>query len=333
MNEPELRKEGSPLEERSEMRRGPCKAPIQLPLYKDVNAGKQPFQRDDAKWNKIIEKIGRLYKLGAEWDGTADSLYLALDAAYKFVAKKSDDEFRYLHVEFLLEQAFALLDRVVKDRMTYNDLAAKSFTVGQELEQYYRNDQVHQLEIAAGYYTLPYEQSGPEFFGELEYVNELGQDREVLNQSLPNESQQNKRGNLAQLRSYLGGINECKGGCGKGGYETAIPWDGQDGGSKSKADHLRHVAEEEMKLQFADQMFAASVQDHSLAASIGEACNRLTGLNPKVNWDAKDIDFRRARTQIARDLADKKTIAYTTENGAHLHIQCKWAQLKTGDFP
>jgi hypothetical protein len=84
-----------------------------------------------------------------------------LRASSGFSALDSDDDFHYLHVEALLDQAASLLEHCASARSQRDLIQIEKWKLQLELDQFFRLDQVHELERHAGLTSAPSSKAAP----------------------------------------------------------------------------------------------------------------------------------------------------------------------------
>jgi hypothetical protein len=76
---------------------------------------------------------------------------------FTFTENQEDqNHFRYLHIEPLLDECCALLDRSLTDRAVYQNLGVEYFKVKLEILEFLRLDAIHDEERAAQVYEVPH---------------------------------------------------------------------------------------------------------------------------------------------------------------------------------
>src|ERR1035437_7447755 len=114
---------------------------------------KQLYKRDLASWHGVEFDAKRLYGVSSDL-ASASTLQIGnISESFSYTAHANDSAFRYQFVELLLDQAADLLERALANRREWNLLAARSFEVAADIQQYFELDKIHQEETAAGFYT------------------------------------------------------------------------------------------------------------------------------------------------------------------------------------
>ena len=121
-----------------------------------LTEGKAPFQRDEEIWRTIVRYLEDRFGLAEDLSKPMSSNFLAIDKSFRFEPRNTDNEYSFFQVEYLLDHAADLLDRGMRDRAEWNELAVRAFNLGAELTEFFQLDEIHKKEIEAGYYTLSY---------------------------------------------------------------------------------------------------------------------------------------------------------------------------------
>lgn len=74
----------------------------------------------------------------------------SIDGSFKFSPLPSDEEFNYLHVEPLLDQAADLLERCMAEKAQHDLLQIEKWKLERELDQLSRFNQIEERERQAG---------------------------------------------------------------------------------------------------------------------------------------------------------------------------------------
>jgi hypothetical protein len=145
----------------------------------NVGPGNEKLPHLFEDWPEIRARAANAYGIGntSEANKQAEVLFNALlprERSFVFEHVESDSDYRYLHVEPLLDQAAAILDRCIVDRSQRDLYAVEAFKNRVELEQFFKLEDIHDAEIAAGIYTLPFVRSQLDGVaeGQLELWNE-----------------------------------------------------------------------------------------------------------------------------------------------------------------
>ncbi len=290
---------------------------------RDVSNAEQPLTRDVASWQAIVDRVRSLFPIPRNSTEPFADMFLSIDHAFPFESEPLDDNFRYYHVEPLLDQAADLLDRGLRERAEYADMAVKRFNLGIEMEEYLRLDEVHQREIEHGFYTLPYKESYPSWQAEL--VSQHGSKQAADNLStLLEDSYSEKRLDLmkaaqttlqvlAATATYSGQIV---------GAETSPL-----GRKETITQQIAEWADLLHKQILHNEKFMLELQRLSLVTSSEAATQKASAAGVRAKWALDDVNFRRDRTQIARDSLDCRMRA-ATEPGGALNFSERMAPLK-----
>jgi hypothetical protein len=324
--------------------------PIQTP---ETGSAEKVFERPSAPWTEIGQLLSSLYEIASPSSTGSDperpirpitdaisSKYLAIDHASEIIdynqerAQRLGERFRPRHLELLLDQAADLLERVLKARAEWDELAVKAFNLALELEEYYRVDDVHQKEIIAGVYTLPSKQSVAERHADevaIEKYNEALRMLTTYEQllatfgdidkgwaaaaavvsswpALTTEASQRDATDPAKRIKYTLKVNE---------QESTM----------DKSSWLQAAVGTQMQHERELRVWQINHQRAEIAALLLATKERLEGVLETVNWTTHDSNFRRSRTEIARSLADLKAKA-ATDTGAVLNYPERMREIQ-----
>lgn len=298
----------------------PKNTAFQGPLI--TSSGETPFDRDKAAFDIATANLQRNFRISEGGGGVGinalgsplRSDFLAIDYGFTFTAEPTDAEFRYQHCETLLDQAADLLDRGQRDRRDWDELAVKKFGVATELTEYYAIDVIHQKEIEKGFYTV--ESKLSHATASAERYNMLGSNMsanylEWLLKNQFSDTEMRRQADTAQLAAFLSHL---------AAYE--LPAQGGlvrhawGGNTKTIPEHLLDATFAQVWHSLLNQQVSLLSQHQSYQTTVDSATRRTEGLQAKADWDRSDIEFRRGRTKVARDIADLKMKAYTEPRGA-----------------
>jgi hypothetical protein len=221
-----------------------------------------------------------------------------IETGFKFSPLESDEEFHYLQVEPLLEQAAELLRGCLSERARRDELAIEKWKLQLELDQFFRVDQVHERERQAGIDTLPYERAALEGAAEGSSGQNHGKAEEQLKTLLEDQVAAGFNRSMAarQLTAWLTSYplkdNEL------GGDEAMYTFDNVH---KSKPDLLYDAARMAGDEEAWEKVFTLMSRRYAEAAAAEKAKLRKQGLDLLANYSRADIAFRRQKAQAARD--------------------------------
>jgi hypothetical protein len=280
-----------------------------LSLDPNISRDENPSSHDQQLWDKINEQMIADYATDIFGDlkTPVPSKFLEIDNFFSFDTQDCDAVLRYQHVEHLLDQTSDLLGRGLQSRDEWDDLAAKTFNVAMDLREYDELYKIHQEEVKAGFYTLPYKESFAElaaqsstkaaYVGELIWLNWLVDQKYTV-------AEMNAQSGYAQCLAYLSQFEHAS---------TQFNWSGSQ---NTVAEHAKLAAFGESFGYLYTQLGTLTAQKLVAIASSQAAQNRLTGLSTRNAWDLRDADFKRRRSDVARLIADYKSKAFTDSSGA-----------------
>ena len=304
------------------------------------------LKRNKVAFDELSKKLHASFKLNDALNpDTAlteaiDHQYLEIDATFetKITAaeiKEKSNEFRYQHVEQLLNQAADLLDRGIRDRAEWDEKRIKAFELGLALLEFEEIDKVHDKEISEGFYTWTAKQSKFEFDAE----RLAGKSYEAAGQDLHNlrlrlEKQREERKLLAARKAHFEVLPWSH----KQLYENWPPAkyssDGIEsaglGGEDISWEWVKDIVRRQFDYSLDDEVMALKAQVASAAGQFIYIGSRTWAAQEKSRWNEKDggdTGFRMQRTQIARQLADMKYKA-AAEIGGPLNYLERMAPIK-----
>ena len=214
----------------------------------------------------------------------------------------------------MLGQAALLLERCLIERAEWNELREKAFNLVLEITEFIEIDRIHQQEIDAGFYTVASEQSQAEAEANTRITAGLARAGEEIAGLRQGQLSDSEVATQAGNAGALADVN------------TLELFDDHQG--IAPFGYTRHGFTSLNKSELA-AIFARTISRHSLEVEqrqllVQERGNegqrsasevRQAGLNAKRDWDERNIDFSRRRTEVARRLADLKSKAATDIGG------------------
>jgi len=194
-------------------------------------------------------------------------------------------QFKFWQVESLLDQAADLLDRCARERTEYDQLRTQWTRLFLEVTEFERYEEVHQDEIAAGWYSLNFVQSSHEAGA----LQALIQDP-VGSTGWPEPDARN-RGYVAAQALADTGFMALRNSAGLGQL-------------REEMDH-NHTTASLNRARVLEEL-GFRMQACELAAQADSVREQLAAKRSKEAFDGKDIDFRRRRSQAAVLLNDLK---------------------------
>ncbi len=266
-----------------------------------------------AKWAEIGQKIDSEMPYGLGLDAPGQLCFERVEKNFQFRAVPEDDDFIFLHVEPLLDQAADLLDRGIRERMQWDDLAAKATTLGLELAEYKALDAIHAEEERDGYYSNEYLASQGEAAAANGSIPSLTEARNRMGLVATTISgSYNKAYNAHRKSAWLNGIVAYSFGDAPFKGYVKHKWDGVD---YTVSDLSIQAAETLADYNFEQAYHGSLSQRESLNASI-VGITWKKGFTDLINqWNGKNVSFRKRRTIAARNVQDVKARAATDADG------------------
>ena len=282
-----------------------------------LQAGQAVIPHHLPNWDEIRTLASNAYGIGTSAEAKSRAQFLSnallpLERAFEFKSQPSDTEYRYLQVEPLLDQSASLLDRCITDRAQRDLYAVEAFKNKLELEQFFQLEDIHDDEIKAGLYTLPYVRAKLDGSAEqqLSYWYDLAAkeiDRIISNGAQTFQNQVHGRELAAWLAAYplkQDGLN---------GQDATYGWNGV---VKTKPLHLQDASNLESVEEVNNFLLDTFSQFKTLRGTSDASDSRSSSYSEQAKWSFSDIDFRRRRTQVSRDGAEEKVRQTSMPGGA-----------------
>jgi hypothetical protein len=310
--------------------------PSRAKFDEEIKRGQETIKRADKDWKDVLDSFATQYgifspdKLNIGWLAGADLSSKFSDRFVRpsdtAVSMPDDMTVRYFpqHIESLLNQAADLLDRCVMAQLEWSDRAAKAAAISLEILDYIETDKIHQDEIAAGIYTVPFKQS----FAEWKAYN--ASENALTSISTQLEWGSKNLWNIDQLQSQVFDSSRVAYLSGLAPYQTTPPLGPQQtydysltwqrnvhvATQDTVANHFKWATVNQAEHAFRSEWNQVLIQQKNNAGDLKAATQRASGWGSRANWDQKDIDFRRRRTEAAKKLADLKVRMVTEPGGA-----------------
>jgi hypothetical protein len=282
-----------------------------------VKSGQVELPHRIPSWDEIKALTAAAYGIGTSVEAKRRAQYLSdallpLERGFKFEEVTSDTEYRYLQVEPLLDQAAAILDRCISDRAQRDLYAVEAFKNRLELDQFFQLETIHDDEIKAGVYTLPFVRAKLDGDAErqLSYWYNLAAmelDRIITNNGQTFRKQVDGRALAAWLAAYPLKQDGLKGDDANYGWNGVV---------KTKPLHLQDASNAESVEEVNNFLLDIYSQYKTLHGTSEASDARSNSYSEQADWSLKDIDFRRRRTQVARDAAEEKVFQTSVDGGA-----------------
>jgi hypothetical protein len=294
---------------------------------RDIRFGRS--QEEQALIAHVAKQLHSLFGVTPSKSELTEALrgYFNIQSGFAFAAHVRDDDFLALHIEPLLDQAADLLHRALKDRATFDDLGSRMFSLVLEIYEFLDLDAIHQEEEANGLYDVAFKRSKGEY--EAEHMTEvyesfLKDQAQFTLDTLWNNAKFNEVYAAAQLSGWIQGLVPYSFGSQSfNGYVTHTF--GSD--ARHVADHGFHAA----AVQSLHSLFnhQTSINQQRIVHVAGEKISnkRVAGMQAQFFWDAKNANFLRRRTLVARNYQDQKLLAAVLPDGV-LNLAKRLPSLK-----
>lgn len=230
-------------------------------------------------------------------------------------------EFRYWHVDDLLDSAAALIDRFLSSQAEWREKLARSFQVETEVIQYLENEKIYASEITSGLYTTPYIEAFQIAEGEkvgLKLADAATKFANTLYKEKYSGAEQNQQGFNSQIAGLVSGYPSYKTQHEQGGPLLPFEFRFPDGTaqSKTKPGWLQYTAFSQIKFQMSVGEVSTGLDLARQQSTAESARVRITGLSRRADWEHDNQGYRRQRTDVVRKAAEAKVGAFTMPDGA-----------------
>lgn len=274
----------------------------------------QPLTRNLKAYKEILERLRSSIVLPTDLGGDLPKELASLSSGFTFSSSPQDDDFRFWHVEALINQAADLLDRCLRERAAWEENVSRAFELRLVVEEFAQLDKIHEQEILAGYYTLAYKGSCNEALAEASTKAGSAYAKYILdlvNKYYYSESEIVRQSAFSQLAAWVSHYATYK-----EDHKTDLLQCIWNGVGKSIPDHLHDSATGMSYHQLLVQQLLYLMESEGRGKAADASDFRRRAKQHKADWDFKDAAFRRSRTQVGRDLADLRAKAYSQAGGA-----------------
>lgn len=293
----------------------------------DIIEAQQNFVRDENQWQKIVEYLQNEFGLSENQAKPLNQKFFAIDTDFKFNAEDKDKEYSIFHVEYLLDHAADLLDRGIRDRAEWNELAVKAFNLGAELTQFFELDKVHQEEIKAGFYSLPYEESVAEADAENASASKNRTAYDKLNDICGNKFSDKEIDRQKALAGIQGTVSKLATYAKQSDETRSLEYMdlGRDGvfpeGSQAISTQAQIIAEyiTDANMQLEKDSYLSQKDSADAVASASKI--RAETLEKRKVYEEKNIQFRRNRTEISKNIQELRAKAATSTKGILNYVE------------
>lgn len=272
--------------------------------------------RDAKAWESVLQSLRSALPLTSTGtvSGELDDSLLRIEQGFAFLHQAEDNDFSPLHIEPLIDQAADLLDRGLRDRAVWDDLAAKMLTLALEIHEYAELDKIHSEEEKQGVYEVPARVSQADLSASQSEVLYSDYIKSIINNVAGTFSnvEANKLYNAYRYAAWITGV-------------VPYTWQGQGFGGyvKHKVNGVEktvsQIAVEAAEIEAAHHITVQNgvyrAQAYTYEAQARTTEQRNLGLNARAAWDTDNVGFQRRRTLVARRLQDIKALAATAQDG------------------
>lgn len=276
-----------------------------------------PFARSAAaetKWAAIRGKLDEV-SVALGLDGPERAYFKRIEAGFTYSKTASDTDFQPLHVEPLLDQAADLLERAIRERGQWDEIAAKAVQLSLELSEYQALDAIHKEEEAAGVYLLDSKTSAADLTADGGFVssmNSAASQQGTVESHIDDTTQHYGLLNAEMKAAWTGALpSYLLSGSTVGSYPSYKYGDE----NLPVYDHQYNAARTKFWFEHKISSFSAGAQKHAYIASKQAVELRLDAVRYKDAWNGKNVGFRKRRTIAARNIQDIKAKLATDADG------------------
>jgi hypothetical protein len=282
-----------------------------LPLAADTSFARSATA--SAAWTRVTQLIDTEMPHGRGLEAPQSFYFDRIEKGFLFAARSEDQDFIYLHVEPLLDQAADLLDRGIRERAQWDDLAAKAATLGLEIAEYKALDAIHTEEEKQGFYNNDWLEAQGEIDAAEATRSALVTAEQYQRSAVTGiQTDYNAAYNANRKAAFVNGLVAYSfGDAPFKGYQNHT-WDGV--GYTVSALSIQ-AAEVLSDYAYTQAYNSNQSQTYSLTATI-EGIKRKQPYTSAINqWNYKNITFRKQRTIASRNIQDVKARAATDPDG------------------
>lgn len=252
----------------------------------------------------------------------ADINYITqVQAGFKFRKEPEDEQFFFLHVEPLLDQAADLLDRGLAQRASWDALAAQMTEQWFDLNKFAEEDKVRAAEEAAGIHDLPSAEATADATAERVNVEEqssLSEQAKRLVSNYYSGAVINRELDAIRKGAFLSGVAayEYKGQTFAGYTEHFYKAADNTVTTGRVQDFALQSAEAIGRRSLLLQKDETTVRGRAFQAAAKVSAARLAGLEAREQYSAKASQFSKNRIEIDRNNFELRIKAATAPDGA-----------------
>lgn len=227
-----------------------------------------------------------------------------------------DFAFRHRHVEILLDQAADLLERGLRTKSEWEDIAGKAFSLASELVDFYKNEEVLEKQIAQDLFSLPYLASRADAVS----AKLIGTSHEAALTTINkffgdyfSQEQFNDQLEAAKMLAWYSGYPVFRKDVAIGGE---FPY---TGGAKPVLDRDNTAKLTTHAFAVQKFMFSRDIAVLDVAAKSYSALQESK--EKQASYDKANIEFQRIKAKNARDHALTKLQALTEADGVFNYVE------------
>lgn len=291
--------------------------------------------RDEKKFEEVLRRFheGLGLNISAPDPGTGLTAFsqigrqednsLAIDVAYKLHLREASEGYDMLQTEPLLQEALALLDRALSDRVAHAALGVEQLRAAFDAQEFILLDRINRQRDAAGYYELDKNVLLYQVRGEREQWHAQNRANEIADEAL-------NRGCLASgRREALGKLN------GAAAYSAVLPFlDPPTPKVRWPRNAVVSILPPQVSLtqgNEAEEVASKAAYENAVwsidAARIGYEMSlgsgqhlaaatgyRIDEAAAKIKYEEQNVNFKRAQTQASCDVFDARMAETTRPN-------------------
>jgi hypothetical protein len=276
-------------------------------MSNEVDAGSMPLDSSvsDTDFGAAFSYFVENYALPSDRQSLASSdAARNPDSNFYLKSQEMDTEFSFLRPELLLNQIADILDRAINTRQSFDEFSSKAVLLAIELQEFFAADEVHKEEVTSGIYTLEYRSAYAESLSVARQIQLLGIAIYYLN-----TAEETVSGFLLDKidAAVIPAAFQYQ------NFDSDFSYDGKNRKTK---DWMKWAAMLPVQVDTQDRKFSLLSQIADLESRKAALEAQMPALEHRADWHLRDIEFKRRRTEVARDAARMKVLLSCLEDGA-----------------
>jgi len=237
----------------------------------------------------------------------------------------SEDQYRYWHVDDLLEQMASLIDRAISERDELREKISKAFYVESEVMQYRETDYIYLQEVRNGLYVVPYTQAKQEAEAERLYHVSMTEAEKLQQQIHLNHYSSTNRTNQLNAERKAAFVSHFS----NSASEDKPPYKQVTYGNDKQFvyAHLVNAADTRTRWQLDTAVTSVLSEMYVKVGNRDASGAKLIAAQSRSDWEGKNALYKKERADVARKYGELKVAAFTMPDGV-LNYNAQMAGLK-----